>query len=151
MDAYCESAFIGGRIVFFSSSTTKFSSIGPTYVLYAATKGAVEQLTRVLAKDFGAKGTTVNCVAPGPVDTEMFRNGKTEELIGSIASLHPQNRIAESDEIAPIVAFLSREEAEWVNGQTIFVNGVSFGMVLFLRSLALMLISMCRRASRSDE
>ena len=115
----------GSRVFFFSSSTTKFSGVPPNYVVYTATKGAVEQMTRVLAKDLGAKGINVNCIAPGPVDTELFRRGKPEQLINFFANLHPQKRVPVPDEIAPIVAFLSRDEAGWINGQTIFVNGVS--------------------------
>lgn len=114
----------GGRVFFFSSATTKFSGVPPNYLIYTATKGAVEQMTRVLAKDLGARGINVNSIAPGPVDTDLFRNGKSEQLIQFFANLHPQKRIPQPDEISPIVAFLSRDEAGWVNGQTIFVNGV---------------------------
>lgn len=115
----------GGRVFFFSTSLTKFSLTTPNYLLYAASKGAVEQTVRVLAKDLGARGITVNAIAPGPTDTDLFRNGKNEQLIQFIRNFHPQKRIAEVDEVAPIVAFLSREEAGWINGQTHFVNGVS--------------------------
>lgn len=113
----------GGRVFFVSSATTLFSGVPPNYLIYTATKGAVEQMTRVLAKDLGAKGVNVNAIAPGPVDTDLFRAGKSEQLIQFFANLHPQKRIPQAEEIAPIVAFLSREEAGWVNGQTIYVNG----------------------------
>ena len=83
-------------------------------------------MTRVLAKDLGTRGINVNSIAPGPVDTDLFRNGKSEQLIKFFENLHPQKRIPQAEEIAPIVAFLSRDEAGWVNGQTIFVNGVSW-------------------------
>ena len=116
---------LGGRVFFFSSATTRFSGVPPNYLVYTATKGAIEQMTRVLAKDLGARGVTVNAIGPGPVDTDMFRNGKSEQLISFFANLHPQKRIPQTEEIAPIVAFLSRDEAGWINGQTIFVNGVS--------------------------
>lgn len=82
-------------------------------------------MTRVLAKDLGARGINVNSIAPGPTDTDLFRAGKSEQLIQFFANLHPQKRIPQADEIAPIIAFLSRDEAGWINGQTIFVNGVS--------------------------
>ena len=118
-------------MLFFSTSITKFSIAPPNYVLYAASKGAVEQMTRVLAKDLGAKGITVNSIAPGPTDTDLFRNGKSEQLIQYFRNLHPMKRIGEVDEVAPIVAFLSREEAGWVNGQTHFVNGVSCSVSLY--------------------
>ncbi|KAF7340520.1 Short-chain dehydrogenase reductase sdr [Mycena sanguinolenta] len=68
----------GGRIIFFSTSLTGASTVSPTALVYTATKGAVEQLSRILAKDGspGAKGITVNTVSPGPVDTPLFRQGK---------------------------------------------------------------------------
>jgi 3-oxoacyl-[acyl-carrier protein] reductase len=80
----------------------------------------------VLAKDLGTKGITVNAVAPGPVDTDFFRgDGKSDQTIQLIANLHPSKHIPLAHEIAPLVAFLGRDEAGWVNGQTIMVNGVS--------------------------
>lgn len=93
-------------------------------LLYAASKGAVEQIVRVLSRDLGTRGITVNAIAPGAVDTPLFRAGKPPHMIKWIASLNPQNRIPLPDEISPIVAFLANEEAGWVNGQTIGVNGV---------------------------
>ena len=80
----------------------------------------------MLAKDLGSRGITVNAVAPGPTNTDLFTTGKSEQLLQFFASLHPAKRIAEPDEISPVVAMLSREESVWVNGQTIFVNGVSY-------------------------
>lgn len=101
-------------------------------LLYATSKGAVEQLVRVLAKDLGAHGITVNAIAPGAVDTPLFRAGKPPHMIKWIASLNPQNRIPPPDEISPIVAFLAYEEAGWVNGQIIGVNGVRAAFPLFV-------------------
>ncbi len=88
-------------------------------------KGAIEQIVRVLSKDLGARGITVNAISPSAVDTPLFRAGKPPQMIKWIASLNPQNRIPVPDEISPIVAFLAREEAGWINGQIIGVNGVS--------------------------
>jgi 3-oxoacyl-[acyl-carrier protein] reductase len=110
-----------GTIINFSSSTTRMML--PGYGTYVATKGAVEQLTRVFAKEMGARGITVNAVLPGPVNTELFTQGKTEEQIARIASLNAFNRIGETDDIAKVVVFLAGDDAKWISGQTIGING----------------------------
>ena len=93
--------------------------------MYVATKGAIEQSVRVLAKEFGSCDITVNCIAPGPIDTELFRNGKPEQLIKAFEDMHPAKRLGRPEEVAALVAFLATDEASWVNGQTLMVNGVS--------------------------
>ncbi|KAI5123178.1 hypothetical protein M0805_003945 [Coniferiporia weirii] len=116
----------GARVIFFSSTVTHLSVIPPAMLVYTAAKGAVEQITRVLAKDLGARGITVNCVAPGPIDTDMFRmfrNGENEEQIAFLINLHPQKRLGQPEEVARVVAFLASPDASWVNGQTLMVNG----------------------------
>jgi len=113
----------GARLIFLSSSLTSMSTILPSYFLYVATKGAIEQMTRVLAKDLGRKGVTVNCVNPGPTDTDGFRAGKTEQMVNAIAGMNPNNRLGEPDDIAGAVSFLSSESSSWVNGQVLRVNG----------------------------
>ncbi|KAJ6487172.1 hypothetical protein C8R47DRAFT_1047236 [Mycena vitilis] len=113
----------GGRVIFFSSSLTGASVIAPNTLVYTATKGAVEQISRILAKDLGAKGITVNTVSPGPVDTPLFREGKPQGVIDFIAKLAPSGRLGEVDDIAPVVSFLASPAAQWVNGQNIRVNG----------------------------
>ena len=113
-----------GRVVNISSTVTRLML--PKYGIYAATKGAVEQLTRVFAKEMGEKGITANIVSPGPVDTELFRAGKTEHDIQRMAAMAALGRIGEVDDIAQIVLFLVSEEARWVTGQNIGANG---GMV----------------------
>jgi 3-oxoacyl-[acyl-carrier protein] reductase len=111
----------GGSIINFSSTTTRVMM--PTYSTYVATKGAVEQMTRVFAKEIGARGINVNAVLPGPTNTELFTKGKSQELIDRLASLNAFNRIGEPDDIAKVVAFLASDEAKWISGQTIGVNG----------------------------
>ncbi|KAF5383121.1 hypothetical protein D9615_005054 [Tricholomella constricta] len=113
----------GGRIIFFSSSLTGATTVLPNALAYVASKGAIEQISRVLAKDLGAHGITVNTVSPGPVDTDLFRAGKPEEVVKVIASQNPNNRLGKPEDIAPAVAFLVSPAAQWVNGQNIRVNG----------------------------
>ena len=81
-------------------------------------------MCRVLAKDLGARNITVNTVSPGPVDTPLFREGKTEQQIQFITGLSPSKRLGLPEDIAPVVSFLASPAATWVNGQTIMVNGV---------------------------
>jgi 3-oxoacyl-[acyl-carrier protein] reductase len=92
-------------------------------LLYAATKGAVEQMSRVLAKDFGRKGITVNTISPGPIGTGAFYEGKTEEMVTMLGNLSPVGRIGTPEEIARVVAWVSGDESSWVNGQNLRVNG----------------------------
>lgn len=139
---------IGSRVIFFSSSTTKVSSVRPPYLLYTASKGAIEQITRVLAKDLGARNVTVNAIAPSATDTDMFRDATARSsnanLAAEISNLHPQKRIGRADEISPVAAFLARDEASWVNGQTLFVNGVSIHHAHFVCLDLFDLIGVCR-------
>ena len=111
----------GGSIINFSSTTTRVMM--PTYSTYVATKGAVEQLTRVFAKEIGARGINVNAVLPGPTNTELFTKGKPQEVIDRLASLNAFNRIGEPEDIAKVVAFLASDDAKWISGQTIGLNG----------------------------
>ncbi|MGJ5024775.1 SDR family oxidoreductase [Bradyrhizobium oligotrophicum] len=110
-----------GRIVNFSSSVVGLYQ--PRYSAYAATKAATEAMTHVLAKELARRGVTVNAVAPGPTETEMFLNGKTDEQLRAMAAANPFGRFGQPREIADVVAFLTSPEAGWVNGQVVRVNG----------------------------
>ena len=111
----------GGRIVNFSSSTT--AMLLPTYGAYVATKGAVEQLTRSLAKELGDRQITVNVISPDPTDTELFTVGKTAEEIQKFTKMIALGRLGEVEDIADVIAFLCSEQARWITGQNIRVNG----------------------------
>lgn len=111
----------GGRIISFSSSVVGLYQ--PTYGVYAATKAAVEAMTHVLAKELGDKKITVNVVAPGPVATSLFLDGKSDELVKKIASMTPLNRLGQPEDVARIISFLVGPDGGWVNGQTLRANG----------------------------
>lgn len=111
----------GGRIINLSSTTTRL--LLPTYGAYVATKAAVEQMTRVLAKELGPRGITVNTVSPGPVETDLFLTGKTPEQLKQAASLAALNRLGKPEDIARVIAFLASDDAAWVNAQNIGANG----------------------------
>ena len=111
----------GGRIINLSSSTT--ARFMPTYGAYVATKGAVEQLTRAMAKELGPRGITINAVSPGPTETELFVAGKSPEQIQQSAQLSAFGRLGQPMEIGEVVAFLASDAASWISGQNIRVNG----------------------------
>lgn len=111
----------GGRIVSFSSSVVGLYQ--PGYSVYAATKAAVEAMTHILAKEIGSRGITVNAVAPGPVETRLFLDGKSEQQVRTIAAMNPFGRLGRPDDIAGVVAFLTGRDSGWINGQIIRANG----------------------------
>ncbi len=110
-----------GRIINISSAVTRMML--PGYAVYSASKGAVDQITRVLAKELGERQITVNAVSPGPVDTELFRDGKTKEQVQEMAQMAALKRIGNVNDIADVVSFLASDDARWITGQTIHVNG----------------------------
>ena len=111
----------GGRIVNFSTSVvgTKLE----TYGIYTATKAAVEALTGILAKELRGRAIAVNAVAPGPVATELFLDGKSPELIERYAKMPPMERLGTPDDIAGVVSFLAGPDGGWIDGQVIRANG----------------------------
>jgi len=111
----------GGTIIALTTSLVRHAlpGVGP----YCATKAAVECLVRSLAKELSARKVRVNGVAPGPVDTDLFRAGKTEEAKARSAALSPLNRVGTPSEIAAVVVFLASEKAAWIHGQIVQPNG----------------------------
>jgi 3-oxoacyl-[acyl-carrier protein] reductase len=107
----------GGRIVAISTNMTLQTR--PGIALYAGSKAAVEQFVRVLARELGEREITVNAVAPGPTDTEMVSQLSRD----TAPAATPLGRLGNPGDIADVVAFLSSEDARWVNGQIIGVNG----------------------------
>ncbi|MGF6855572.1 SDR family oxidoreductase [Paraburkholderia sp. CI3] len=111
----------GGRIVNFSTSVLALNLSG--YGIYTATKAAVEAFTRVFAKELRGRNITVNAVAPGPIATALFLEGKTDEQIETFAKMPPLQRLGEPEDVAGVVAFLVGPDAGWINGQVLRANG----------------------------
>ena len=111
----------GGRIVNLSSTTLALNL--PGYAIYNGTKAAVEAFTRVFAKELRGRNITVNAVAPGPVATELFLRGKSEEQVKAFAQMPPLERLGQPEDIAAVVAFLAGPGGAWVNGQVLRANG----------------------------
>ncbi|MBK3642939.1 MULTISPECIES: SDR family oxidoreductase [Streptomyces] len=111
----------GGALVNFSSSVVGLAF--PGYGAYAASKGAVEALTLILAREMRGRDVTVNAVAPGPTATDLFLDGKDEETVARLAAQPPLERLGTPEDIAGVVSFLVGREGRWVNGQVLRANG----------------------------
>lgn len=110
-----------GRIITISSSVVGLYH--PKFGVYAATKSAVDGLTRVVAKELGPRGITVNAVSPGQVVTDLFLAGKTQAELEMYTSRIPLGRLGQPDDISGVVAFLAGPDGRWINGQVIRANG----------------------------
>jgi 3-oxoacyl-[acyl-carrier protein] reductase len=113
----------GSHIILFSTTLCAASMVTPNYLMYVTTKGAVEQMARVMSKDLARKGISVNAIAPGPTGTDLFFTGKSEQVLKILASSNPHNRIGSPEEIADVVAFLGSDGSRWITGQVLRVNG----------------------------
>jgi 3-oxoacyl-[acyl-carrier protein] reductase len=111
----------GGRIIAFSSSVIDKSF--PAYGAYVASKLGVEGLVRVLANELRGRNISVHAVAPSPVATELFLEGKTHEQIEQLRKIAPMERLGEPIDIAKVVSFLAGPEGGRVNAQVIRANG----------------------------
>ncbi|HVF95959.1 MAG TPA: SDR family oxidoreductase [Flavisolibacter sp.] len=113
----------GGGIVNISSGTTRFAN--PGYSVYASMKGAMEVLTKYMAKELGTKGIRANIVAPGPIETDFNNAGirSNPQMKERLASLSPLGRVGAAEDIGGVVAFLCTDDARWINGQRIEVSG----------------------------
>jgi len=124
LSAAAKNVVDGGNIIGLTTSMVRVAVPGGGP--YTATKAAVESLLRSMSKELSARKIRVNGVAPGPVDTDLFRAGKDEAAIARSAGMSPFNRIGTPEEVAEVVAFLASDKASWVHGQIIQPNG---GMV----------------------
>lgn len=111
----------GGRII--NLSTSVIGAYLPAHGVYVATKAAVEGMTHVLAKELGPRRITVNAVAPGPVATELFFTGRSDEFAQRLVGDIPLGRLGEPEDIARVVSFLASPESGWISGQVIKANG----------------------------
>lgn len=114
----------GGRCVVLSTTLTSVMT-GP-YGVYSGSKAAVERMVLAAAKELGARGITVNAVAPGPVDDDFYRSAETPESTAAAAQHSPRGRLGAPEDIVPVVGFLVGAGAGWVSGQTVRANGAMF-------------------------
>jgi 3-oxoacyl-[acyl-carrier protein] reductase len=115
----------GGRII--SISTLNTAVPAPGIALYCASKAALEQFTKVAAREFGPRGITVNTVSPGATDTDLLRSSNPPEALERTPALTALGRLGEPDDIADVVAFLAGPDARWITGQNIRATG---GLIL---------------------
>jgi 3-oxoacyl-[acyl-carrier protein] reductase len=111
----------GGRVINISSLVQLLPIAGTT--VYAASKGALDAMTRVWATELGPRGVTVNAVGPGPVDTDALRGALPEEARAQFVTRTPLGRIGRPDDIADVVAFLASPDARWVTGHLLMATG----------------------------
>ncbi|MET4576859.1 SDR family oxidoreductase [Ottowia thiooxydans] len=111
----------GGRIV--ALSTSVIAKSFPQYGPYIAAKAGVEGLVHVMANELRGRNITVNAVAPGPVATELFLRGKSDEQIAQLSKLPPLERLGQPQDIAGVVSFLVGADGGWVNSQVVRANG----------------------------
>ncbi|MFF3222441.1 SDR family oxidoreductase [Nocardia suismassiliense] len=113
----------GGRIINISTGLTHGAHM-PELIAYTMTKGAIDAMTTVLAKEVGARGITVNAVAPGVIDTDMNAHFLNDaETAAMVSRMSPLNRLGQPAEVADVVGFLASADGRWVTGQWIDATG----------------------------
>ncbi len=110
-----------GRLIHIGTSLT--AGTAPGYALYAGTKAPCEEFTRIVAREVGKRGITVNTVAPGPLDNPFFHAAETPESAKFAANLSVAGRLGKESDTTPLVTFLAQPESQWVTGQTLWANG----------------------------
>jgi NAD(P)-dependent dehydrogenase (short-subunit alcohol dehydrogenase family) len=110
-----------GRII--NMGTSLLAGAAPGYTIYSGTKAPVEEYSRMLGKELAAKKVTVNVIGPGPVDTPFFHGAENPQSVQYATGLSNERRLGKVDDIVPLIAFLARPEAQWINGQTLWING----------------------------
>ncbi len=111
----------GGRIVVISTVGTWWPSAGEA--AYAASKAAVEQISRVASREFGSRGITVNTISPGPTDTDLLRAGAPPEAVAGAAAMAALGRVGQPADIADLVALLAAPDGRWITGQNLRADG----------------------------
>lgn len=110
-----------GRVI--NVGTSLIASVTPGYAIYAGSKSSLEQFTRALAREVGARGITVNMIAPGPVDTPFYRIPESPDAVAYATNLSVARRLGAVSDIVPLVRFLASPESQWITAQTLFING----------------------------
>ncbi|MEU4644903.1 SDR family oxidoreductase [Micromonospora sp. NPDC023814] len=110
-----------GRIINISTLNTVVPA--PGHSLYCASKAALEQFTAVAAREFGARGITVNTISPGATDTDLLHAANPPEALAQTAAVTALQRLGRPDDIAAVVAFLAGSDAQWITGQNIRATG----------------------------
>lgn len=111
----------GGRIIAVSTVNTVLPE--PGIALYAASKAALEQFTRIAAREYGGRGITANIVSPGATDTDMLRDNNAAEDLAGVPELTALGRLGRPDDIANVVAFLAGPDSAWITGQNLTASG----------------------------
>lgn len=115
----------GSVIINLSSVGTRMAT--PRFVVYAATKAAVETMTLSMARALAPRRIRVVAVAPGMTDTEMLRRAIPAQILADAAARNPLGRLGQVEDIAPVIAFLASDDAGWITGETLHVNGGQHG------------------------